>query len=233
MATEQPTSKAGRATSPTDQLQRFSGKICPGICFASGHCFWLFNWDRTPTSVGAYSDIWIITPEGDRYLYADPPEVGPLVETWHDFDRTEGASITWNRFDDDGIDLSLEGEDGTSLTLSGEFGSSAATRLLNAISSITPKAVLRTSVGQMMSNLSLASAMDVNGMKIAGVTETREPYRFEADRMRVVNTAEASLNGEALGEFGPPDRPIAFGDAKTPDDAFFAVADVYLRLPNA
>lgn len=174
----------------------------------------------------------MITPDGDRLLFADPPEAGPIVEKWHDFGQTHGAKITWDRIDDDGIELSLEGDDDTTLDLRADFGSSAATRVLNAISSLTPKAVLRTSIGQSISNLSLASLMDVNGLKVAGVTETQEPYRFEADRMRAVKHASATLNGEDLGELSPPDRPIAFGDVKTPADAFFAVADVYLRPPN-
>lgn len=231
MATTEMTTENRVATQARDQLQRYNGSFCPGICFASGHCFWLFKWDHTPTSVGPYSDVWIITPDGDRLLFADPPEAGPIVEKWHDFDQTNGATITWDRIDDDGIELSLEGDDDTTVDLTVELGSTAATRLLNTISSLTPKAFLRTSIGQTISNLSLASLMDVNGMKIAGVTETREPYRFEADRMRAVKDATVTLNGEDLGEFSPPDRPIVFGDAKTPDDAFFAVADVYLRPP--
>jgi hypothetical protein len=233
MATERSSTSGAEGTSrKTVDLQRFHGRFSPGICFDSGHCFWLFKWEQTPTSLGSYSNIWIITPEGDRLLYADPPEAGPFVEKYHDFDRTTGASITWDRIDDQVLEIHVDGDDGTTLELRAELGSSPATRLLTAISTLTPNAVLRTSVGQTMSNLSLASVMDVNGLKTAGTTETQEPYRFEADRIRAVTTASATLNGDDLGKLGPPGRPIEFGDAKTPDDPFFAVADVFLRPPD-
>lgn len=233
MATEQSsTSGTGSTTQPTAQLQRFHGRFSPGICFASGHCYWVFNWDRTPTSIGSYSDVWIITPDGERLLYADPPEAGPILEKYHDYDRTNGATITWDRIDDDVVDVRVDGDDDTTLEIRAELGSTPATRLLNVISTLTPSSVLRTSVGQTISTLSLASLMDVNGLKVAGTTETQEPYRFEADTMLAVESASATLDGTDLGEFGPPDREIGFGDAKTPDDPFFAVADVYLRPPN-
>lgn len=233
MATEQTaTSETGSTTRTTAQLQRFHGRVSPGICFDSGHCFWLLKWDRTPTSLGSYSDVFIITPDGDRLLYADPPEAVPFVEKYHDFDRTNGATITWHRIDDDGVEVHVDGDDDTTLKFRAELGPSPATRLLNAISTLTPSSVLRTSVGQTISNLSLASLMNVNGLKVAGSTETQEPYRFEADRIQVVETASATLNGDDLGAFRPPDRQIEFGDVKTPDDPFFADADVYLRPPN-
>lgn len=233
MATDRSSTSGMESTAKeTAELRRFHGRFTSGICFDSGHCVWVFNWERTPTSIGSYSDVWVITPDGDRLLYADPPEAGPFVEKYHDFDRTNGATIAWDRLDDSAVELRLDGEDDTSLELRVELGSSPATRFLNTVSALTPSPVLRTSIGQAISNLSLASVMDVNGLKVAGTTETGEPYRFEADRMRVVETASAALNGTELGEFGPPDRPIEFGDVKTPDDPFFAVADVYLRPPD-
>lgn len=233
MATERSSkSRTGSTTQTTAELQRFHARVSPGICFDSGHCFWLFKWDQTPTSLGAYSDVWIITPDGDRLLYADPPEAGLFVEKYHDFDRTNGATIIWDRIDDDIVEVHVDSDDDTTLELRAELGSSPATRFLNAISTLTPSTLLRTSFGQTMSNLSLARVMDVNGLKIAGTTETQEPYRFEADRIRAVTTAAATLNGDDLGEFAPPDRPIEFGDVKTPDDPFFAIADVFLRPPD-
>lgn len=233
MATDQhstaPKAEASRADEP---LQPFHGLVCPGICFASGHCFWVFNWESTPTAVGDYDIVWIITPDGERLLYVDPPEAGPIVETYHEFDRTVGATITWDRADNEAIDLHLDGEDGTMLDLRAELGSSAGTSLLNAITSLTPQSVLRTSIGETISNLSITGVMDVNGLKVAGITDTQEPYRVEADRMRAVQTASATLNDENLGEFSPPDRPIEFGDAKTPDDSFVSFGDLYLRPPS-
>lgn len=231
-ANQAPEAGTESTTQVTAQLQRFHGRMSPGICLDSGHCFWVIKWDRTPTSIGSYSEIWIITPDGDRLLYADPREAGPFVEKYHDFDRTHGATITWDRIDDAVVKLQVSGEDNTTLELRIELGTSPATRLLNSISAVTPSTVLRTSIGQTISNLSLASVMDVNGLKIAGTTETQEPYRFEAERIQAIEGVSAVLNGEDLGGLSTPDRPIDFGDIKTPDDPFLAVADVFLRPPN-
>lgn len=121
--------------------------------------------------------------------------------------------------------------DDTTLQLRADLGSSTGTRVLNAISALTPRAVLRTSIGQRLSNLSLKTVMDSNGLKIVGITESQEPYRFEADPLWAVRDASATVNGEDLGECWPPDRPIDFGDAKTPDEPFVAASDVHLRPP--
>jgi len=69
-------------------------------------------------------------------------------------------------------------------------------------------------------------------MKIAGVTETREPYRVEADSIRAVTSATVTLNDTDLGEVGPPDQPIAFGDHKIPDEPLVTAGVIYLRPPT-
>lgn len=74
--------------------------------------------------------------------------------------------------------------------------------------------------------------IESNGLKIAGTTETQEPYRVEADSLRMVTSATATLNDEDLGEVGPPNRPIEFGDHKVPNEPFVTFGDIYLRPPT-
>lgn len=232
MATSQQTSADPReATREDESLQPFHGFLTPGICFASGHCVMVLNFSSTPTRIDAYDEVWIFTPDGERRLYADPPEAGPFVETYHDFDRTFGATIFWDQANEDRVAFTLEGEDGMTLDLTVDLGSTTATRLLNTITDLTPQSILRTSIGQTVSTLSFNQLLDANGMKIAGETETQEPYRVEADSLRVVTNAAATLDGEDLGAVQPPDRLIAFGDAKVPDIPFFSFGDLYLRPP--
>lgn len=37
-------SDADTAAESEAQPERFDGTFCPGVCFASGHCFRLFDW---------------------------------------------------------------------------------------------------------------------------------------------------------------------------------------------
>lgn len=231
MVTEEQSVERSQETKTNRILQPFHGCFTPGICFESGHCLWMFNWFSSPTEFDGYSDIWLITPDEKRILYADPPEAGQAVETWHEFDLTVGAAISWSQTGEDIVECHLEGEDGTTLDFRSELGSSTGTSLLNTMTSLTPQPILRTGFGETISNLSLAQLMDVNGLKVAGITDTEEPYRVESDRLRIVTSATAAINGEDLGEITPPNRPIEFGDAITPDEPFFAFGNLFLRPP--
>lgn len=214
-----------------NSLQPFHGLLTPGICFASGHCVMIYSFSSTPTRTGAYDEIWLFTPEGERRLYTDPPEARQYVEIYHDFDHTLGATISWDQADEDRVAFALTGEDGKTLELDVNLGSTTATRLLNMIADLTPRFLLRTSIGQAVSTLSFNQLLDANGMRIAGKTETQEPYRVESDVLRAVTSATAILNGEDLGAVHPPDRLISFGDARVTDEPIFSFGDLYLRPP--
>lgn len=213
-------------------MQPFHGVLSPGICFASGHCVVLNNYTSTPTSIGAIDEVWMVTPEGERLLYADPPEAGPIIETYHDFDRTRGAEITWGQANEDSVEVDIDAEDGTTFTLRADLGVSRKIRLLNAMMTLTPRPIVRTSVGQRVITLSFRQLIETNGLKIAGRTETQEPYRVEADNMRAVTSADAMVDGEDLGEVGPPDRLIEFGDHSVPNEPLIVFGDIYLRPPR-
>ena len=232
MATrQQSTERAGKRRERDEALRPFRGFLTPGICFASGHCIWLLQFSSTPTAIEAYDEIWVITPDRERILYVDPTEAGPYVETYHEFDRVIGATITWSEAGTDGVEMHLEAEDGTTLDLRADLGASTGTRLLTAITSLTPQPVLRTSIGGAISNLTFDLLMDSNGLKVVGKTDTREPYRVEADSLRVITSAAATLNDEDLGAVQPPTRSIEFGDAIVPNEPFFVFGDLYLRPP--
>lgn len=212
-------------------LQPFHGFFTPGICFTSGYCLCLYKWSSSPTVLDAYESFFIITPDGERRLYADPAEAGPYVETYHEFDRTSEATLTWAQATEEGLEVHLEGNDGTTLDLRADLGASTGTWVLTSVTSLTPKSVLRTSLGGAISNLSLGLLIDANGLKVVGRTDTHEPYRVEADSLRTVTGASATLNSEDLGDVCSPDRPLGFGDARVPNDPFFTFGDLYLRPP--
>ena len=232
MAAAQQSEEDAVSRRETDEpLQPFHGFLTPGICFASGHCIWLLQFSSTPTAIEAYDEVWILTPDGERVLYVDPADAGPYVETYHEFDRVIGGTISWKEAGTDGVEMHLEGDEETTLEVRADLGTSTGTHLLTAITSLTPQPILRTSIGGAISNLTFDLLMDANGLKVVGETDTREPYRVEADALRVVTSAAATLNGEDLGAVQPPTRSIEFGDAIVPDEPFFVFGDLYLRPP--
>lgn len=213
-------------------IQPFMGVLSPGICFTSGHCFCLYKWWDTPTSLDEYESLWLITPEGERCLYGDRPEAVRFVQKYHNFDRTSEADISWNKLDNDHMECSLEGEDGTSVELQLELGSTMGTRFLNGITSLTPKKILRTSFGGNISNLTFNLLIDTNGLKVVGITDTGEPYRVESDSIRLVTDGSGQVNGSDCGTVSPPSRPIEFGDAIVPDDPIVSFGELWLRPPS-
>lgn len=215
-----------------DSLHPFHGIQSPGIFFSSGHCLVLNKYSSAPTSIEAFDEIWIVTPDGERLLYTDPPKAGSYTERYHDFDRIVGAAITWEQANEDRVALHLDGEDGTVLELRADLGVSPRVRVLNTFTSLTPQPIVRTSIGQTISTLALGQLIESNGLKIAGVTETQEPYRVEADSIRLVTSATATLNNDDLGEVGPPNRPIEFGDHKVPNNPLITFGAIYLRSPT-
>lgn len=209
-------------------LHPFSGFLLPGICFTSGYCVWLFDMASTPNPIDSYKELWVITPDDEVTLYVDPFEAAPYVELYHDFDEIVGADITWEQADPSGITAAMNAENGTTLSIQTTLGSSLGTSLLNAITTVTPQPILRTSIGESISNLSFDLLMNANGLKVAGVTDRQEPYRVEAETLRVIADASATLNDGDLGTVSPPDRRIEFGDAIVPNDPFVSFGELFL-----
>lgn len=226
-----PAHREPTADRSSEPLRPFSGLFSPGIHVSSGHCCCFYKWWSSPTPLGPYESVWVIAPDGERRLYVDPPDAGPYVETYHGFDRTVEAEVEWERADEAGLRVRLDAADGTTLDLRADLGDSVGTRLLSWVTSLTPTPVLRTSVGKVVSNVCFGALIDANGLKVAGVTDTQEPYRVEADALRTVTDVSATLDGEDLGEPCPPERPIEFGDAKVPNEPFVAFGDLHLRPP--
>lgn len=234
MATRRPgTPSEQRTDRPIDgTLQPFPGYFVPGVCFRTGHCFWLLEFTSSPTEFDSYTELWLITPDGERVLYTDPEEATQEVLQYHDFDRTAGANVSVERPDSESVVVSLEGNDGTELDLELSLGQTLGTRILNTVISLTPQPLLRSRFGAAVSTFSLNLLLDGNGMKVAGRTETGRRYRLDAERLLSVTDASATLNATDLGAHRAPTQPIEFGDAKTTADAVYIPGELYLERLN-
>ncbi|MEF8821888.1 MAG: hypothetical protein V5A52_06390 [Halovenus sp.] len=223
-----PTADEQPVPEPDGTLAAFTGNFVPGVCFESGHCFWLLEFTSTPTQFDSYTELWIITPEGKRVLYTDPEAATDEVLKYHDFDRTEGASVTCDAANGR-IGVRMEATDGTDFELTASAGQTLRTRLLNGVITLTPSVILQSPIGTRVSTVSLNRLLDANGLKVAGRTETDRRYRLDAERMERITTASATLDGRDLGALEPPSRPIEFGDVKTTADALYVPGTVQLE----
>ncbi|WP_254536922.1 hypothetical protein [Halomarina litorea] len=215
----------------TTSLRPFTGLSLPGVCFESGHCVWLLDFESTPTPYGGYTEVWVIGPDGDRTLYVSEEEAIDTVCEYHDFDATHAAEVTVER-DDERLTLSTTGEDGTRLDCSLAFESTPATRLLGAVARATPSAIARSGVGRAVSTFSLNALLGLGGLPVGGRTETGREYFAAADRMYLVGDATATLDGTDLGGVVRPPERIAFGDIVTTDRPVAFVGDLFLEYAD-
>lgn len=230
MTTTEPSTVAdeSQATQQSGTLGGFPGTFVPGLCFESGHCFWLLSFTDTPTRFDAYTELWIITPEGERVLYTDPEPAAEEVQKYHDFDQVNGATITCD-ISDNRVDVSMEAIDETELELTAVAGQTIGTRILNTVIALTPDVILQSRMGTTVSTLSLNFLLDANGLKVAGRTETDRRYRLDATRIQQITDASGTLDGRDLGSLSPPSHPIEFGDAKTTADALYVPGTLHLE----
>lgn len=213
-------------------LNLYSGTFVPGIYFSSGYCLLAFDFTSVPPNVDPFIYVWIITPDGERTLYADPEEGIELVSGYHTVDQGVGGHITREQTGSDTVRVTVEGNDGTNLELELSVGQTMATRALNALSALTPKTVARTQFGAALGTVLLDRLLETNGTKVAGRTEIGSPYRFEADHINIITDASATLNGEDLGTPTAPDRLVEFGDVKIGNIPLYMRADAYLPIPK-
>jgi hypothetical protein len=211
-------------------LDPFRGTFITGVYFTSGYCVWSNAFTAVPSGLEPFVDVWVITPEGERILYCDPEAAIEPVTWYHDFDTTVGGEITRTATAPDRAHVSLTAADGTTLELDVSFGQTVGTRLLNAMSALTPKSVSRTRFGAKLGTAVLNTLLDADGMKVAGRTETGARYRSEAKRIYTITDASASLNGEDLGQLSRPPQSIEFGDLRS--IPLYIHGDVYLPVPN-
>lgn len=213
-------------------LRPYRGFFSPGLYFTSGHGMRIYNFTSTPKDVGAFFQVWMMTPEGKKILYVDPEAAGDIVSTWYNFDDVVGASISWEWLEEDTININMETMDGTTLDLQLDLGSSLGTIILNTIVKITPQFIMSTQPMLAISNISFNLLLGLGGVDIAGKTETGKDYVTEADRLTIVKKASAKLNGEDLGVSTQPPKPIFFGPSKVANRPIFAHGTVNLEDTN-
>jgi hypothetical protein len=120
------------------QLLPFRGLHTSLIHFSSGYAFRISDWASTPTEYGAFSNLWMVTAEDHRILFADPAASGNVVCIYHNFNEVHGASISINRPGQTDLCLNMQAEDGAVLEMNLYLIENLTTRFITAISRAMP-----------------------------------------------------------------------------------------------
>lgn len=210
-------------------LAPFKGYFCPGLYFSSNYCLWLSNFSSTPTGIGPYTDVWLITPHGKRVLLVAPETAGAVVCAFHNFHEVIGASFVCEWPDPQSLHVAVEAKDGTSLEIRIGLVSSSRLELYNSLAKITPPGLALIPPFRAILGVKRKLLVGLDGMKTAGKTETGKSYRFSVDRFAFVKSALAKLNGSELGVLIFPRKPVEFGDIRIPTRAFLSFGTLHIE----
>jgi hypothetical protein len=212
-------------------LRPFAGLVCPGITFDSGHVVWLFRFDETPTPAGAYADVWLESPDGTVTLYVDPADAGQYPAAYHEFDDVAGADIEWLTADHDRVALTMVAADGTTLDVDAELAFPLRARAVETLVRVTPGVVRRSALGSALGSRALSTLLGGNGLRLRGRTETGARYWGDADHLRTVRSASATLDGTDLGPQVSGTSTHDFGDVTTARDPYVVFGALHLEYP--
>lgn len=210
---------------PPGECERVSGYGVMGLPFASGHVLGLRRW--TASSVGErFTSIWHRDPTGhwtfyestacevacSRYFGADVEgfSEGPIDLNWQAPDRlhvrTAGGAVDWEI----------------------EIGSTAATRMMSALSPLVPLAAWRSRPVLRTVGAVAGRVLGVGKVQLTGTTSNRQ--HFDANPLRVwyVTASQAVVNGEDLGAVGPLAEQARMADFYFPQRGIFAMGRVFV-----
>jgi hypothetical protein len=196
-------------------LKPYHGYQSSIIPLSSGYYFYLASWDKTPTMFPGFSNVWLVTPEDKRILFADPPATSGIVCIYHKFHEIYGASIVLNWSSDNQLAVLCKSLDGVyELNAVFHLREPLSSRLLVAIGSSPPTRFRLSKSMVAVSNFLVNLLVAKRGSVLVGKTETDQPfYHGETERLFQVTGGSISLNGEDIGTFSKPTWPIEFGDA--------------------
>ncbi|MBV7242442.1 hypothetical protein [Streptomyces sp. MW-W600-10] len=186
----------------TERL-RFDGWIA-GVGTSSGTRLVVGHWPRSP--FGAFSDVMVEHPDGERVLLAPTRRVADFVAATYRFDRIEVVPVTVTAAAGD----SLLVEAGP-LRLRLRTGRRTA---LGLLLSAVPAPLVRSPVWAALCDVPARLLMP--GVRTLGRAGPGRREWYGARDLRPVVAADAALDGADLGTLAPLDPPVAFGFGSAP-----------------
>lgn len=216
------------------RLRPFGGLHSSLLAFSTGYVFRISYWFSTPTEFGAFSNVWMVTPQDRHLLFADPAKSGRVVRIYHRFVESYGATISLWRPDPMCLHLVMQGSAATTIEINLRLGRTLLTRVLAASARAMPVAwATKDTVAPALD--ALTSMFIAKGrVRVAGKTETEEPYfAGDIDDIMLVKDGSASVNGGPAGYLCPATRPVAFGGFQATPQALELVGRLYLAYRDA
>jgi hypothetical protein len=205
----------GRKAMDLSLLKPYHGYQSSFIPLSSGYYLYLASWDSTPTLFPSFSNLWVITPEDKRMLFADPPASSEIVCIYHDFDEINAAAISLDWASEDHLRVQCASLDGKhEVGIEFLLHETVASRLLVSVAGGPPTRFMVSKPMVAVSNFLVNMLIARGGSRLVGKTETGQSfYHGASERVMLVKKGSAAMNGRDLGEVSSPTWPIKFGDA--------------------
>ncbi|EFE79435.1 hypothetical protein K7395_00590 [Streptomyces filamentosus] len=190
----------------TGERLRFDGWIA-GVGTSSGTRLVVGHWPRSP--FGAFSDVMIEHPDGERVLLAPSRRIADFVAATYRFDRIEvvPVSVTADAPAGDSAWLVEAGP----LRLRLRTGRRTA---LGLLLSAVPAPFARSPLWAALCDVPARLLMP--GVRTLGRAGPGRREWYGARGLRPVVAADAVLDGVSLGTLAPLDPPVAFGFGSAP-----------------
>ncbi|MFL4476398.1 hypothetical protein ACIPVK_20570 [Paeniglutamicibacter sp. MACA_103] len=212
---------------PPGTTERFSGYALMGMPFGSGH---YLAYRRFPaSSIGpGYHAAWLRRPDGRWTVYADaPPELSCSRYFGAAFSEAVYAPVAGHWSGPFQLTVTVPGV----LSWRLELESTPATAALTAMARKMPAAVWRNDGMLGAMGLMMGPALRSGKMKLSGLVPNGQSFRAHPQRVWMVGSAEATIDGEDAGV--PQSLPVQehLADFWLPQRGIF-VADLGIDYPS-
>src|SRR5215831_134454 len=216
------------ASLPAGSAERFAGFAVIGLPFRSGHVLALRRFPASSLGMG-YTSVWHRNPAGDWTFYSTiSPEqgcsryfgaeiqrniVGPIEITWtgpSQFRVLIGDALEWE------------------VTLS----ESAFSRLMNSLARLVPEPWWQKTMILKMMGHAARIALGTGRMNLAGRTPNGHEFIANPQRVWLIDSSCAVVNGIDLGPLGALDVQASLNEFLIPQRGIFAVARAFLETPQ-
>jgi len=182
---------------------RFRGRIA-GWGTASGTRVVVGRWDASP--FGAFADVMVERPDGERLLLAPSQRVAELVASTYRFDRVETTAVTVT-------DLAAEawrvaaGPLEATIAVGRRTALGRALRVLPAWLATSPRATALTDP---------VARVLLRGVRTRGSAGPGRVEHYGATDVHALVAAQTRWDGEPLGGLRDVDPPVRFGFGSAP-----------------
>lgn len=216
------------ASIPQGTGDRFSGYAVIGLPFRSGHVLALRRFPAS--SVGpAYTSVWHRSPAGSWTFYSTvPPEQGCSRYFGGEVQRNvvRSIEIVWTGPAHFCVLI------GDAVRWKVTLTESLLSRLMNVASGLVPQQWWQTRMMLKVMGNAARIVLGTGKMNLAGKTPNGHEFIANPQRVWLIDSSRAVINGLDAGPLGPLDQQAKLNDFLIPQRGVFAVATTFLEAPK-